>query len=200
MVMGNVLYLANLGDSAAVIYQFMPNTKTIFQCVTLSNSHRPKLEEDRILSAGGWVGPDGYILGVLGCSRSMGDRELKYYEDYVKSGLKQEPNPYGSIPKKRNNNRKGKKQQEVSSTMKWMVSPVPEIDVFNLDETDALLVIGSDGLWDYMPPKRCVELVNESWIKRNNVDDVCEALVHAAKKAKSPDDITAMVISLIDRD
>jgi len=79
------------------------------------------------------------------------------------------------------------------------VSPSPDIDVFNLEPNDALLVIASDGLWDVLLPKQCVKLVNEAFNKRQSLDDVCEALVRAAQKASSSDDITVMVISLQNR-
>jgi serine/threonine protein phosphatase PrpC len=199
MKKGNSLYLANLGDSSAVMFQFMPETKVIHRSVVLSTAHKPKLEEDRINAAGGWVSPDGYILGVLACSRSMGDRELKYYEDYTKSGLKTSPLE-SRRPRGRNSNRQKVRNnnKDAPPSMKHIVSPKPEIDIFNIDQTDALLVIGSDGLWDFVSPKQSVAIVNDAWTKQHNIEDVCEALVRAAKRAKSADDITAMVINLTD--
>jgi serine/threonine protein phosphatase PrpC len=205
VIKDKLLYLANLGDSTAVIFQFMPMTKTIFQSVVLSKPHKPKAEEERIDAAGGWVSADGYILGVLGCSRALGDRELKHYDDFLKSGLKKEfeitKERLAASSRKpcRVEYRRARKQSIPKPTMKFLVSPNPEIEVFTLEESDALLVIGSDGLWDYLSPKRCVQLVNDAWSKRSNLDDVCEVLVGAAQQAKSPDDITAMVISLQDR-
>jgi serine/threonine protein phosphatase PrpC len=205
LIRGNVLYLANLGDSTAVIFQFGDRPGTISQSVVLSKTHKPKMEEERIDAAGGWVSADGYILGVLSCSRALGDREMKHYEDFEKSHLKKEFEVGKERLQKLIQNQGGRarsaprlrrKQSIPKSNMKFLVSNTPDIDVFILDPSDALLVIGSDGLWDFLAPKRAVELVNEAYSRKRSLDDVCEALVHAAQKAKSSDDITVMVINL----
>jgi len=206
-----VIYLANLGDSSAVIFQFHPNTKIITKSVLLSTPHKPKLEEKRIDTAGGWVSADGYILGVLGCSRSLGDRELKYFDDFEKSGLMaefqaglaQRQRMAASQRKMAKGRARGlsrsKSRKIPTSQMKCMVSPKPDVNAFIIDELDALLVIASDGLWDYVLPKRSVELVNDAFSENQSLDDVCKALVGAAQRAKSPDDITVVVISLFDQ-
>jgi len=210
LIRDNVLYLANLGDSTAVKFQYGPSTRSISQYVVLSKPHKPKEEEQRIETAGGWVSADGYILGVLNCSRAFGDREMKHYDDFRLSKLKKDFEEGQEQRQNRillNNNTSRpvrsrpppalvRKQSIPKANMKFLVSPSPDIDVFKLDRNDALLVIGSDGLWDYLMPKRCVQLVNESFNKRHRLDDVCEALVTAAQKASSCDDITVMVISL----
>jgi len=208
----NIIYLANLGDSVAVVFQFQPNTKVITKSVVLSTPHKPKLEEKRIDAAGGWVSADGYVMGVLGCSRSLGDRELKYFKDFEKSGLMAEFQA-GIAQKQRlaasqrklmkparaKDIQRQKSRKLPTSQMKCIVSPNPEVTAFSIDEEiDALLVIGSDGLWDYVLPKRSVELVNDAFSKNYLVEDVCQALVGAAQRAKSPDDITVIVIALYD--
>jgi len=221
LIQDNLLYLANLGDSTAVKFQFNRNNstnnmkKSISGYVVLSEPHKPKTEEERIETAGGWVSADGYILGVLSCSRAFGDREMKHYDDFQNSTLKKEfergqelrkrllaardqqspakkfPPPV-HVPSRR-------KQSIPKSNMQFLVSRTPDIEVFRLVENDALLVIASDGLWDVLTHVRCMELVNESYQKRQSLEDVCETLVTAAQKAKSLDDITVMVISLVDK-
>jgi serine/threonine protein phosphatase PrpC len=208
LIRDNALYLANLGDSTAVKFQYCPsssNSPQISQYVVLSKPHKPKEEEQRIETAGGWVSDDGYLLGVLNCSRAFGDRELKHYDDFQVSKLKKE---FEDGQEKLRQNRKinsrpirtfSRKQSIPKATMKFLVSPSPDIEVFPLEPNDALLVIASDGLWDYLIPKRCVQLVHKSYHKRQSLDDVCEALVSAAQQASSSDDITVMVISLHNR-
>jgi len=210
LIRDSALYLANLGDSTAVKFQFDPEGKKIVKAVVLSKPHKPKLEEERIETAGGWVDAEGYILGVLSCSRALGDREMKHYDDFEKSKLKKEfeagqelqrqriaaqlqrrPMPNRPMP-----NFRRRKQSIPKSNMKFLVERIPDVEVFNLETNDAFLVIGSDGLWDYLSQNQCVDVVNLAFTKRYSLDDVCEALVSAALKAKSSDDITAMVISL----
>lgn len=207
LIRHHVLYLANLGDSTAVKFQFAPHSRKITESEILSTQHKPKLEEARIETAGGWVDAEGYILGVLNCSRALGDREMKHYDDFQNSKLKQEfeagqelrkkllANPRRQMPPRAPR----RKQSIPKSNMKFLVEPTPDIAMFNLEENDALLVIGSDGLWDYLStPLRYVHLVNEAFSKRQSLEDVCEALVTAAQNAMSSDDITVMVISLQD--
>jgi len=206
LIRDNHIYLANLGDSTAVKFQFTPSSKSISQFVVLSKPHKPQLEEARIETAGGWVSADGYILGVLSCSRAFGDREMKHYYDFQMSNLKKEFEAGQELRKRllANTSRKPfpftarRKQSIPKSNMNYLVSPTPDIEVFNLDQNDAFLVIGSDGLWDYLSPKRCLELVNEAYNHRQSLEDVCQSLVSAAQIAKSSDDSTVMVISLTD--
>jgi protein phosphatase 2C family protein 2/3 len=205
LLRNNALYLANLGDSTAVKFQYSPtNSSHITQHVVLSTPHKPKAEEKRIETAGGWVSADGYILGVLSCSRAFGDRDMKFYDDFQISKLKAE---FEAGQKIRMNQKiitraplRACTFPEIpKSNMNLIVSPSPDIEVFPLEPNDALLVIASDGLWDYLPPKRCVGLVHEAYKKRQCLEDVCERLVSAAQQASSCDDITVMVISLDNR-
>ena len=69
-----VLYVANAGDSRAVL-----SRKGV--AVALSEDHKPQLPTElaRIEKAGGWVTPQGRINGNLNLSRALGD--LKYKGD-----------------------------------------------------------------------------------------------------------------------
>ena len=40
------------------------------------------------------------------------------------------------------------------------IESMPDIKVFNLDEKDKYLVVGSDGLWDYLNSKDISKLLN----------------------------------------
>jgi len=125
---------------------------------------------------------------------------MKHYDDFQHSNLKKE---FEDGKEKLRQNRQriirpilSRTKSIPKSNMHFLVSPSPDIDVYKLEPNDALLVIGSDGLWDFLAPKQYVKLVNEAFNKRQCLDDVCEALVSAAQKAYSSDDITVMVISL----
>lgn len=71
LVVGNKIYVANAGDSRAVM---MRNGVAI----ALSEDHKPTQERElnRIKSAGGYVNVVGRVNGNLNLSRSLGD--LKY--------------------------------------------------------------------------------------------------------------------------
>lgn len=76
LVVDDVLYVANLGDSRALLCRCGDNGKT--SVVSLSKDHSPSQYEERmrIQKAGGTV-REGRVLGVLEVSRSIGDGRFK---------------------------------------------------------------------------------------------------------------------------
>lgn len=81
LVVDNVLYVANLGDSRAVMCRCdSDEASETRKCVTLalSKEHNPTIYEERmrIQKAGGTV-REGRVLGVLEVSRSIGDGQYK---------------------------------------------------------------------------------------------------------------------------
>ncbi|KAI2656502.1 Integrin-linked kinase-associated serine/threonine phosphatase 2C [Labeo rohita] len=81
LVVDDVLYVANLGDSRAVLCRLeQAEDSGKRKCVTLalSKEHNPTIYEERmrIQRAGGTV-RDGRVLGVLEVSRSIGDGQYK---------------------------------------------------------------------------------------------------------------------------
>ncbi|XP_075425636.1 integrin-linked kinase-associated serine/threonine phosphatase 2C isoform X2 [Ascaphus truei] len=77
LVADNILYIANLGDSKALLCRINEETQKP-TVLTLSREHNPTQYEERmrIQRAGGNV-RDGRVLGVLEVSRSLGDGQYK---------------------------------------------------------------------------------------------------------------------------
>ena len=48
------------------------------------------------------------------------------------------------------------------------IESVPDIKIFNLTKNDNYLIIGSDGLWDYLNSKEIVELTKQFLNEKNN--------------------------------
>ncbi|XP_029471105.1 integrin-linked kinase-associated serine/threonine phosphatase 2C isoform X2 [Rhinatrema bivittatum] len=77
LVVDNTLYIANLGDSRAILCRYNEESQKPTALI-LSREHNPTQYEERmrIQKAGGNV-RDGRVLGVLEVSRSFGDGQYK---------------------------------------------------------------------------------------------------------------------------
>ena len=91
LITKNKLYCANSGDSRAILCQ---NDNTENEIIKLSNDHKPNVEEERILEAGGYV-EKNRIQGQLGVSRSIGD--WKYKAINTRQNLTRNSRPYRNI-------------------------------------------------------------------------------------------------------
>ncbi|XP_038075854.1 integrin-linked kinase-associated serine/threonine phosphatase 2C-like [Patiria miniata] len=78
VAVNNVLYIANLGDSKAMLCRFNEQTQKL-SLIPLSKEHNPTMYEERmrIQKAGGTV-QDGRVQGILEVSRSIGDGRFKH--------------------------------------------------------------------------------------------------------------------------
>lgn len=77
LLIGSIMYIANLGDSKAVLARYSVESKKIV-AISLTKDHTPTQYEERmrIQRAGGHV-RDGRVMGVLEVSRSIGDGQFK---------------------------------------------------------------------------------------------------------------------------
>lgn len=69
LVWGTTLYVANAGDSRAVISQSG-------KAIDLTRDHKPDAERERIESSGGFVCTEGLLNGELGVARAIGDYHM----------------------------------------------------------------------------------------------------------------------------
>ena len=83
------------------------------------------------------------------------------------------------------------------------MTSVPEVTQLPIDPSrDEYLVLGSDGLWEFLPSERVLELVAKEHKARRSLDTVCRKLILEAAlqwrltEGMYRDDITAYVIYL----
>ncbi|KAI4298534.1 hypothetical protein L6164_032081 [Bauhinia variegata] len=145
----NVLYVANLGDSRAVLGRRDSERKKcpiVAEC--LSTDHNVAFEEVRkevqalhpddshivVLTRGVWR-----IKGIIQVSRSIGDVYLKRPDFYKDPVFQQFGN---SVPLKRP-----------------VMTAEPSIIVRGLEPEDLFLIFASDGLWEHLTNETAVEIV-----------------------------------------
>ena len=80
------------------------------------------------------------------------------------------------------------------------VVDLPEITEKTLNSEDKMLIIGTDGVWEFISNTQAVELVVPYWLDKD-IEGACDKLVYEAvsrweKSDSSIDDITCIVIFL----
>lgn len=172
LVCERTLYIANVGDSRAVMGSFKEEK---WLSEDLSEDHKPDLPEEqaRIEKMGGYVCPpqeEGLSARVyldpefrrvgLAMSRSIGDYIVK---------------SVGVIAE-------------------------PDVKIYELQETDRFLVLGSDGIWEFISSQEAIDIVSENLDR--GVYEAAETLIQVAQmrweeeEGDYRDDITAIVIKV----
>lgn len=167
LLLDSTLYVANTGDSRAVIYKDNGQTTEIWS----TKDHKPndngpcskEGERERIERDGGFVKicglPEalfGRLGGRLAVSRSIGDY----------------PKPKGLIA-------------------------VPDVISFTLDSSYKFMIVASDGLWDVMAREIAVQFADKAFEKGQTAARVAEILAKKALSFRSygaQDDITVIVV------
>ncbi|XVE49291.1 hypothetical protein DITRI_Ditri01bG0071400 [Diplodiscus trichospermus] len=148
-ISNDVLYVANLGDSRAVLgKRVSEDKKNMVVAERLSTDHNVGVEEVRkevealhpddshvvLYTRGVWR-----IKGIIQVSRSIGDVYLKKPEFYRDPIFQQFGNP---VPLKR-----------------AVITAEPSILIRKLKPQDLFLIFASDGLWEQLSDKAAVDIV-----------------------------------------
>lgn len=151
LVVGNTIYIINLGDSRTVVFKY-PKNKNTAQLVYASDDHKPDNpnETKRIYQAGGFVeqeeGDDSRLDGYLAISRSFGDFDLKY----------------------------SKKTNE----FKGPLSIEPDIKIITKNPNfKYYAIIACDGLWDVMDNKTAIKYLTSYGID-NGAKNLTDIALH----------------------
>lgn len=177
MLLGKNLVCGNVGDSRAVIasYKQRGNQK-LWIATPLSRDHKPDLpdEEKRILSSNGRIEP---FLDQVG--NPVGPPRVWYKNE-----------SYPGLAMSRSMGDKASRQCGVTE--------LPEVTEKALNVDDKLIIIGSDGIWEFISNTQAVEMVVPFWFNKD-VEGACDKLVNEATERwqqndASIDDITCIVI------
>ncbi|XP_020098310.1 protein phosphatase 2C 57 [Ananas comosus] len=181
-VSNDVLIISHVGDSSVVISR---NGKA----EVLTNPHRPygnsrvSLDEvKRIRAAGGWI-VDGRICGDISVSRAFGDVRFKTGKnEMLVKGVEE-----------------GRWTEKFVSRIQFkgdLVTSSPDIYQLELGSDVELILVASDGLWDYMKSSDAVSFVRNQLRQHGDVQIACEALARAALDQRSQDNISIVIADL----
>ncbi|CAD8112624.1 unnamed protein product [Paramecium sonneborni] len=170
----NKLYCANLGDSRAVLL----SRDDKWKMKPLSRDHKPscKDEADRILANGGRIDPLMNNLGLF-----VGP--LRVWTNQNVPGLAM-TRSLGD---------------EIAHSVG--VSDKPEILQFDLEKSDKVIILGSDGLFEFLNDEQIVNCITP-YYDSSNIEGACNQLMLAAcnswmqKCNNLIDDITFIVLFL----
>ena len=170
----NQMICMNIGDSRAIIAKCSENNWTYKQ---LSRDHKPDIkgEKERILEMG------GSIHSVYNKGKEIGPLRV-----WVKGK---------DIPGLGMSRSIGDK---IAHTVG--VISEPEITVHDLVEEDKCLLIASDGVWEYMTNKDCIDIIQKYYEKKEIIE--CAKEIYQESKRKwikeeaAIDDITVILVFL----
>jgi pyruvate dehydrogenase phosphatase len=164
IIIDNKLYTATLGDSKARLFTKEENSglkKYKYQKVSKVFNCRKKEEQKKLKEK--WPNDIDiikckrekicYVKGRLQPTSSLGDYYLK--------------NVFFNINYKNINNDKLIEKQ-IKSYKGPYIEYIPDIQIFDLNNNDKYLIIGSDGLWDYLSSKDISKLLADFIEDKNN--------------------------------
>ncbi|RLN45301.1 hypothetical protein BBJ29_007959 [Phytophthora kernoviae] len=150
----STVHVANAGDIRAVLGKLGKDPDTVV-AKPLSNDQNAmvKFEQEKLLKEHAGEAnaftcrhPDScYVKGALQPTRAFGDFSLKY--------------PEFNGPPYANGDRSAGRHFSAPYTPPY-ITAIPEVKSHKLEEGDKFLIIGSDGLWDYLSNEEAVEVVN----------------------------------------
>eukprot|EP01022_Parablepharisma_sp_SALTPOND_P000565 TRINITY_DN102_c1_g1_i2.p1 TRINITY_DN102_c1_g1~~TRINITY_DN102_c1_g1_i2.p1 ORF type:complete len:461 (+),score=-10.16 TRINITY_DN102_c1_g1_i2:1068-2450(+) len=176
LLLGKSIVCGNIGDSRAVIASHKQRgTGKIWIATPLSRDHKPDLpdEERRILNSNGRIEAFKDLFG-----NSIGPARV---------WLRNET--YPGLAMSRSLGDKAARQCGVTE--------LPEVTEKPLTAEDKVVIIGSDGIWEFITNIQAVEMVVPFWLNKD-VEGACDKLVNEAtsrweKADASIDDITCIV-------
>ena len=149
-IMRGKLYIAHVGDSKLVLARKNPLVPAEWKAIQLTEDHRPdnEVELARIQSAGGKVAKSASGTPRVVRRKTTLDEKTGQprYKDKPCLNISRALGNFWSYN---------------AENAKFVISPDPDVAVYNLDlTTDQCIILASDGLWDYVSADMAVQTVN----------------------------------------
>lgn len=175
LIWKNLLTVAHVGDSKACIMKMGENGEIMPEWLTVD--HKPNMPHElkRIQENGGSLtylhGNKPYIRGadfLRRLQKGEHPKQLNYSRAFGGKDLK----PYG-------------------------LSADPDINHFEINKDDRLVLIGSDGLWDALNPRVACQIAMEARkAGRSATQDIVEAAIREMPKVRVADNVSVIAIFL----
>ncbi|XP_030009899.1 protein phosphatase 1D-like isoform X3 [Sphaeramia orbicularis] len=197
VIRGVHMYVAHVGDSAVVVGVQENDSDITLQALELTEDHKPELpkEKERIERLG------GSVMKKSGVNRVVWKRPRLTHNGPVRRSTVIDQIPFLAVARSL-----GDLWSYDFYSGEFVVSPEPDTTVMTLDpKRHRYIILGSDGLWNMMPPKNAVNMCNshDKMVGPKGMSCArrlgCTALLFWKERMLRADNTTVIVLALQDR-
>ncbi|XP_033834656.1 protein phosphatase 1D-like isoform X2 [Periophthalmus magnuspinnatus] len=197
VIRGVHMYVAHVGDSAVVVGVKENDSDIALEALELTQDHKPELpkEKERIERLG------GSVMKKSGVNRVVWKRPRLTHNGPVRRSTVIDQIPFLAVARSL-----GDLWSYDFYSGEFVVSPEPDTTVMTLDpKKHCYIIIGSDGLWNMMPPKNAVNMCysHDKMVGPKAMSCArrlgCTALLFWKERMLRADNTTVIVLALHER-
>ncbi|XP_041865240.1 protein phosphatase, Mg2+/Mn2+ dependent, 1Db isoform X2 [Melanotaenia boesemani] len=197
VIRGVHMYVAHVGDSAVVVGVKENDADITLQALEITQDHKPELpkEKERIERLG------GSVMKKSGVNRVVWKRPRLTHNGPVRRSTIIDQIPFLAVARSL-----GDLWSYDFYSGEFVVSPEPDTTVMTLDpKRHRYIILGSDGLWNMMPPKNAVNMCysHDKMVGPKGMSCArrlgCTALLFWKERMLRADNTTVIVLALQER-
>ncbi|XP_035482149.2 protein phosphatase 1D-like isoform X1 [Scophthalmus maximus] len=197
VIRGVHMYVAHVGDSAVVVGVKENDSDITLQALEVTQDHKPELpkEKERIERLG------GSVMKKSGVNRVVWKRPRLTHNGPVRRSTVIDQIPFLAVARSL-----GDLWSYDFYSGEFVVSPEPDTMVMTLDpKRHRYIILGSDGLWNMMPPKNAVNMCysHDKMVGPKGMSCArrlgCTALLFWKERMLRADNTTVIVLALQER-
>ncbi|XP_061596003.1 protein phosphatase 1D-like isoform X2 [Cololabis saira] len=197
VIRGVHMYVAHVGDSAVVVGVQENDSDISLQALEITEDHKPELpkEKERIERLG------GSVMKKSGVNRVVWKRPRLTHNGPVRRSTVIDQIPFLAVARSL-----GDLWSYDFYSGEFVVSPEPDTTVMTLDpKRHRYVILGSDGLWNMMPPKNAVNMCysHDKMVGPKGMSCArrlgCTALLFWKERMLRADNTTVIVLALQER-
>ncbi|CAG5877986.1 unnamed protein product [Menidia menidia] len=197
VIRGTHMYVAHVGDSAVVVGVKENDSDITLQALEITQDHKPELpkEKERIERLG------GSVMKKSGVNRVVWKRPRLTHNGPVRRSTVIDQIPFLAVARSL-----GDLWSYDFYSGEFVVSPEPDTTVMTLDpKRHRYIILGSDGLWNMMPPKNAVNMCysHDKMVGPKGMSCArrlgCTALLFWKERMLRADNTTVIVLALQER-